>query len=303
MGRQYKIYIDMSTRNIYDANATQLNDNTSPYIYYKENIQLQLQYLNAPPVAPIVDEELDKYTGLAGLTIANSAAINNSSNHYDKGALNAGKSGTVTSIVVKNLEAAPRLKSGTMLLINSAGESESIAFTNYSVTSSIYTFTVSATLTYTYLTDDMVRVKETPIIKSEDADIDDTDKDTGLFLINLDGYTQTFQELAEGKDSISSCKFEHQIVDDTGKLIFALKFPFLCFGLLDDAGSIPPAPDDDYYTKTQVDALLTAKAAKVGADDIEITDATKGLILKDRTTATRYRLFFDNGVLSYESIA
>ncbi|HOD42311.1 MAG TPA: hypothetical protein PKL57_17295, partial [Candidatus Wallbacteria bacterium] len=103
MGRQYKIYVDMSTRNIYDANAAQLNDNTSPYIYYKENIQLQLQYLNAPPVAPIVDEELDKYTGLAGLTIANSAAINNSSNHYDKGALNAGKSGTVTSIVVKNL--------------------------------------------------------------------------------------------------------------------------------------------------------------------------------------------------------
>jgi hypothetical protein len=190
-----------------------------------------------------------------------------------------------------------------MLLINSAGESESVAFTNYSVTSSVYTFTVSATLTYTYLADDVVRVKETPIIKSEDADIDDTDKDTGLFLINLDGYTQAFQELAEGKDSISSCKFEHQIVDDTGKLIFALKFSFLCFGLLDDSGVIPPAPDDDYYTKTEVDALLAAKAAKVGAVDIEITDADKGIILTDRTTSTRYRLFFDNGILSYESIA
>lgn len=303
MARKYKIYVDMSTRNIYDRNGVQLTDNSCPYIYYKENLQLEVQYLNAAPGQPPVDEDLDKYIDLAGQTIANSAAVDNNNNHYDEGVLNAGLSGAITSVVVNSLEAAPRLKTGTLLLINSAGQQEAVDFTNYTVASSIYTFTVSDTLTYTYLTSDEVRVKETPIIKSEDAAIDDTDKDTGLFLISLDGYTQVFQQLAEGSEQIESCKFEHQILDVGGDLIFAVKFPFLCLGLLDDSGVIPPAPDDGYYTKTEVDAIAAGKAGIAGAVDIEITDADKGYILKDRTTAARYRLFFDNGILSYESIA
>jgi hypothetical protein len=303
MARKYKIYVDMSTRNIYDRNGNQLTDQSCPYIYYKENLELEIQYLTAPPGQPPVDEDLDKYTDLAGQTITSSAAVDNNNNHYDIGVLNTGVTGAITSIVVGTLEAAPRLKTGTLLLINGAGEQESVDFTNYTVLSSVYTFTVSDTLTYTYLANDAVRVKETPIIKSEDAAIDDTDKDTGLFLIGLDGYTQVFQQLAEGNDSIASCKFEHQILDVGGDLVFAVKFSFICLGLLDDSGVIPPAPDDDYYTKTQVDAIAAGKADIVGADDIEITDATKGLILKDRTTAARYRLFFDNGILSYESIA
>lgn len=36
--------------------------------------------------------------------------------------------------------------------------------------------------------------------------------------------------------------------------------------------------------------------------DIECTDAADGLILKDRTTATRYRLFVDSGVLDIETV-
>ena len=36
------------------------------------------------------------------------------------------------------------------------------------------------------------------------------------------------------------------------------------------------------------------------ATDIEITVATKGVILKDRTTAVRYRLYMNNGVLLTE---
>lgn len=300
--RKYKIYVDMSTRNIYNSNGAELNDNTCPYIYYKENLQLQVQYLNSAPVQPLVDANLDKYIDLAGQTIASSASIDNNNYHYYTGTLNTAVSGSVTSIIMDGLTTAPRLKTGTLLLINSAGEQESINYTNYSLSGTTYTFTVSATLTYSYVAGDEVRNKDISIIESDNSDIDDTDKATGLFLINLDGYTQVFQNEALGEDQIDNCKFEHQILDSSGDLIFAIKFAFLCFNLLSDDAVIPPAPDDDYYTKTQVDALLTPKAAKVGADDIEITDATKGLILADRTTTTRYRIFIDNGVIGIESL-
>lgn len=41
------------------------------------------------------------------------------------------------------------------------------------------------------------------------------------------------------------------------------------------------------------DSRITGAAPKVGATDIEITDATKGLILKSANN-TRYRLTIDN---------
>ena len=34
--------------------------------------------------------------------------------------------------------------------------------------------------------------------------------------------------------------------------------------------------------------------------DIEVTDPTAGIILKDRTTGSRYRLYVDNGTLAIE---
>lgn len=39
------------------------------------------------------------------------------------------------------------------------------------------------------------------------------------------------------------------------------------------------------------------------AKDIEVTDSTKGLILIDRTTGTKYRLYVDNGTLNIEPVS
>ena len=70
------------------------------------------------------------------------------------------------------------------------------------------------------------------------------------------------------------------------------------------AGTGTPEPvGDGTYSSSQTDALLSAKADKVGSADIEITAATKGLILPDRTTSTRYRVFIDNGILGIETIS
>ena len=60
---------------------------------------------------------------------------------------------------------------------------------------------------------------------------------------------------------------------------------------------------DDVYTKTETDTLLGNKAdsssltslvSKIGTDDIEITDITKGIILKS-PDGTRYRVTVANG--------
>jgi hypothetical protein len=60
-----------------------------------------------------------------------------------------------------------------------------------------------------------------------------------------------------------------------------------------------PSDAQDAATKNYVD---TTRAAKTGADDIAVTDANRGLILKDRTTGTSYRLFVNAGTLNVESI-
>lgn len=50
----------------------------------------------------------------------------------------------------------------------------------------------------------------------------------------------------------------------------------------------------DVYTKTETDNVVALLALKTGSNDIEITDATKGLILKS-PDGTRYRITVANG--------
>lgn len=47
------------------------------------------------------------------------------------------------------------------------------------------------------------------------------------------------------------------------------------------------------YTKAEIDSRIA---------DITFTDATKGIILTDRTTATEYRLYVNSGVLAIEAV-
>jgi len=49
-------------------------------------------------------------------------------------------------------------------------------------------------------------------------------------------------------------------------------------------------------------ALLTLLAKAEASDDIEFKSSSKGVILIDRTTGTKYRLYVDNGVLDIEAV-
>ena len=51
------------------------------------------------------------------------------------------------------------------------------------------------------------------------------------------------------------------------------------------------------YSKTEVNSIIDSRTV-----DITFTDNTKGVVLKDRTTGTSYRLFVNNGVLDIEAV-
>lgn len=53
---------------------------------------------------------------------------------------------------------------------------------------------------------------------------------------------------------------------------------------------------------------INSDGEMVGANNIEVdndivfSSSLEGIVLKDRTTGTKYRLYIDNGVLGYEQV-
>jgi hypothetical protein len=72
-----------------------------------------------------------------------------------EGAATQAHSGAVTAIKANGFASAPAA-TGYLILQNSAGETESIAYTAQSKSGDVYTFTVSATLKYSHANNDLV---------------------------------------------------------------------------------------------------------------------------------------------------
>lgn len=69
------------------------------------------------------------------------------------GALTAAKSGAATSILADGFEATPK-PSGYLVLEAAGGHSEEVAYSSYTLNSTVYTFVVSKTLSYIYADND-----------------------------------------------------------------------------------------------------------------------------------------------------
>lgn len=280
--RSYDIYVDYYTRRVYryvGTALTELTNQSYPFIYYKEKILLNIHYLNSTTVTfdSAGNPEFDTYTGFTGLSIASSAAVDNDYNHYVEGALVGDYTGSITNVVISGLEITPA-STGTIVF---ADEVAAVAYTDAVQDSAgNWEFTVSATLVETYLNGEIVRISEPLIIKS--TTIDETAKDTGLFGITLNGNSAPFQEAVSGSSSIQNCLFEHQ-VKESGILIFAISFTFLCFNILDDDGIIPPPLDGNYYTKTEIDSIIAGLIERdfSALDEKTTPAATDKLVIQD----------------------
>ena len=83
---------------------------------------------------------------------------------------------------------------------------------------------------------------------------------------------------------LTTSRFELKIIDTSADFVFKVIFPFITYNLQDNNGTVGPAPEDDYYDKTEVDGLLngkvniilsgyTAKPVLAGTEYMYIDDA------------------------------
>lgn len=103
---------------------------------------------------------------------------------------------------------------------------------------------------FTHNTDPMVRVL--------DADIDATGAASGEIVVPLDANTASFLAAVTGENFIRTTWFELRGLNSDGNVIYYAKFPVIADNTIDPSGGTPPAPTGNYYSKTEVDALLRA---------------------------------------------
>ena len=262
--RDFTLYYNINSGKAYDAATNEISDNNRPFIFYSESINVTLQYLNSDTK----DEDgafTDFYTGFTGITITSSAAIDDNNIFYGETTLVTPLTAAtpVSTITLATPDETPR-KYGTLKLTNSSGETESVNYNNYQVSGGNYIFTTADadyettdyTPTYNFAEDDVVLIKEPPLVKS--TTIDDTDKDTGAFVITLDGYNAVLFEEINGESQLKdNVRFEHKIYESGNDYpSFVSQFYWLFKNLIDYDGDAPPAPNSDYYTITQSKAVF-----------------------------------------------
>jgi len=104
------------------------------------------------------------------------------------------------------------------------------------------------------------------------------DPTQGQVSVRLDADNTAYQTAIASSKRLRGCWFEIKALEaGTGDLIASFLMPFKCYNILDDAGSVPPAPTEDYYTKTESDARFAA--AGEGFDFITDDVGNKGVAL------------------------
>jgi len=262
-----------------------------PALYFANLATRQIQF--STNVSGIYEND-DRFASATTFQLA----IRNSWVREVRGVLAAGYSGAVTSITITGLDEVPE-GTGTLVLVNDDYNADSVTYTGVvDNTGGSYTFTVSKTLDYVYELGDIGGFKTDLMALVENAYINSSNKATGLFSFIIDTETRGFQIATRDKSRASSPKIEWQAFDGSGNRIETQQESIQAFNIINYVGIAPPVNVLNYYTKTQVDALLVAKADLVGTDDIEITDAAKGVILKSDNGA-RVRLTLSNISGSY----
>jgi hypothetical protein len=131
------------------------------------------------------------------------------------------------------------------------GEADSVlgTFTPVDVSSAV-AWAAAVDNDFTHNTEPMVRVL--------DADIDVTGAASGEIIVPLDANTATFLAAVTGENFIRDTWFELRGLNADANVIFYAKFQLIADNTIDPSGGTPPAPAGNYYSKTEIDALLRA---------------------------------------------
>jgi len=125
-----------------------------------------------------------------------------------------------------------------------------------------------------------------PMCRTLNANIDSSDAANGIIDVLLDANTTTFEDALGTKEKLRQIYFELRGLDSGGLVVHSILFVLTATNSVDPAGGDPPEPIGNYYTKTQVDALLRAGLElQFSADDISYHTTQTGA---DRYYQYRY---------------
>ncbi len=262
--RTYDIYCDILKRRYYGSDGSELANDAKPYMFFREKIQFIIHLINSSTIT-------DVYTGLSAETITAAAAVDDDWVHYYEGALTVAKSGAVVEIKADGFTSPSIYSTGTLVLINAAGESESLNYSAYSLALGVYTFTVAETLAYSYAENDVCRLVAHPLVSIANADIDKTSKATGKLTATIDCDTLQYQSAVNGLSEIADCKFNLLIYNASSVPILSVLFAVDCLNtLIDDATTSTPSS-----RSLAIKEVMLTSAPAVDTD-LSTIDATAG---------------------------
>jgi hypothetical protein len=223
----------------------------------------------------------------------------------DQGTAGAGYSGAVTSIVVSGLSTPSTLPStGQITLTNGAGSSESVSYTAFDGTD---TFTVSVTLTYTYLTGDTIKVDDELMAYSDNDEVDiagdwaDINRSQGKISIRVNCLTDSFLNKVDTADDILTYLQIRRVPNGETAYTTMLQDTCRSFDAVVGTAGSPGVSFPQYLTQTLGDARylqVYANYSEIGAaladaDQINIIDGGAGGTVK-KANMSRVNTYVSN---------
>ena len=247
------LYYDILSNDLYDE-ACNLFGNRILDIFLNYHMNFEVHYVALDGSQTDDPTSFPPWTGLTDVTVASSVAVDNNMQHAIKGVLAEELSiGAVSSIKVTAASTTIN-PTGTIVLIDGAGERLGVPYSAASYANGVYTFTVSASLDQAYPVGSTVRVPEALIMKAEGDDIDDSRASQGIFVFKLYALSHKLIELLDYSNTSSiSATMQHKIISE-GEVVRTFEYEFVIRNVLEfeNDSYVPAAGPDEVATKSWV---------------------------------------------------
>lgn len=247
------LYYDILSNDLYDE-AGNLFGNRILDIFLNNHMNLEVHYVALDGSQTDDPTSFPIWNGLTGVTVASSVAVDNNMQHAIKGTLAEELSiGSVSSIKVTAASTTIN-PTGTIVLIDSAGERLGVPYSAASYANGVYTFTVSVSLDQAYPVGSTVRVPEALIMKAEGDDIDDSRASQGIFVFKLYALSHKLIELLDYSNTSSiSATMQHKIISE-GEVVRTFEYELTIRNVLEfeNDSYVPAAGPDEVATKSWV---------------------------------------------------
>lgn len=247
------LYYDILSNDLYDE-AGNLFGNRILDIFLNNHMTLEVHYVALDGSQTDDPASFPIWNGLTGVSVASSVAVDNNMQHAIKGTLAEELSiGSVSSIKVTAASTTIN-PTGTIVLIDGAGERLGVPYTAVSYANGAYTFTVSVSLDQAYPAGSTVRVPEALIMKAEGDDIDDSRASQGIFVFKLYALSHKLIELLDYSNTSSiSATMQHKIISE-GEVIRTFEYELTIRNVLEfeNDSYVPAAGPDEVATKSWV---------------------------------------------------